>query len=312
MNLSQVEIIVEIAKAGSISQAAQNLYISQPGVSKILQRFEEEVGVQIFERVSTGVRLTPIGQRFVNNAQDILEQVDKLDDLFKNMKPFMELNIASMSYRFMQHMISELYLKYKQNTINIKYTECGFDTELEMIRRGDVEIGIVTFWQRDCRRAIKKALAKGVEYHRLGPAVPYIGVSKKSKNYPPEIKELDLNRLANMPIVTISPSSPLKLTGWDFVRQLFGRGKLDSSNQEITTNNTGTMRQIVNQIDGFSLIILNKGIYERYGFYDDIRLIEIPDENMQFEIGWLQRANTVRSPLANEFISILRDYCQED
>ena len=47
MNLSQVEIIVEIAKAGSISQAAQNLFVSQPSVSKALQRFEEEVGAQI-------------------------------------------------------------------------------------------------------------------------------------------------------------------------------------------------------------------------------------------------------------------------
>jgi molybdate transport repressor ModE-like protein len=83
MNLSQVEVIVEIAKAGSISQAAQNMFISQPGVSKILQRFEEEVGAQIFERVSTGIRLTPIGQRFVDNAQDIIEQVDRLEELFR-------------------------------------------------------------------------------------------------------------------------------------------------------------------------------------------------------------------------------------
>lgn len=82
MNLSQVELIVEIARAGSISQAAENLYISQPGASKILQRFEEEMGAQIFERVSTGVRLTPIGRRFVEQASEILEQADKLDRIF--------------------------------------------------------------------------------------------------------------------------------------------------------------------------------------------------------------------------------------
>ena len=58
MKMSQVEMIVEIANAGSISQAAQNLYVSQPSLSKALQRFEQEVGAQIFERVSTGVRLT--------------------------------------------------------------------------------------------------------------------------------------------------------------------------------------------------------------------------------------------------------------
>jgi hypothetical protein len=68
----------------------------------------------------------------------------------------MELNIASMSYRFMQFMLSELYIKYSQNSVNIKYTECGFDNELELIAKGDVEIGIVTFWQHDHKKAIKK------------------------------------------------------------------------------------------------------------------------------------------------------------
>lgn len=314
MNLSHVAVIVEIAKAGSISQAAQNMFISQPGVSKILQKFEDEVGAQIFERVSTGIRLTPIGRRFVDNAQDIIEQVDKLEDLFKKNSAtvIMDLNVASMSFRFMQNMLSELYNKYSHNSIKIKYTECGFDDELELISKGSIEIGIVTFWHHDIKKAIKKALAKGIEYHRLGAAVPYIGVSRKSKKYPEEIKELELQRLSKMPIIAISPSSPSKGTGWDFMREIFGRSNLESSNQEITTNNTGTMKEIVNQIDGFSLIILNKGIYERYGFCDDIRLIPILDENMQFEMGWLQRANTVRSPLANELISILGEYCSID
>ena len=39
-----------------------------------------------------------------------------------------------------------------------------------------------------------------------------------------------------------------------------------------------------------------------------MRLIPIPGENMRFELGWLQRENTVRSPLANEFVNMLREY----
>lgn len=314
MNLSQVEVIVEIAKAGSISQAAQNMYISQPGVSKILKRFEDEVGAQIFERVSTGIRLTPIGRRFVDNAIDIIDQVDRLEDLFDNKSAAvsMELNIASMSYHFMQCMLAELYLKYNQNRISIKYTECGADNELELIAKGDVEIGIATFWQPDVKKTKRKALAKGIEYHRLSTAVPYIGVSKNSKHYPPDITTVDFARLANMPVVSISPSSFSKGTGWDLLRQIFGKDNIKPSNREIMTNNTGTMREIVNKVDGFSLVILNRGIQERYGFFDDIRLIPIPDESIQYEMGWFQRANTVRSPLANEFISTLVEYSSKD
>lgn len=314
MNLSQVEVIVEIAKAGSISQAAQNMFMSQPGVSKILQRFEDEVGAQIFERISTGIRLTPIGRKFIENAQDIIDQVGKLDALFKKSSAsiLMELSIASMSFRFIQDILSELYMKYRQNLINIKYVECGVEYELELINKGDVEIGVVTFVQRDIKKAVQKAIAKGVEYHRLGNVVPYIGVSRTSKLYPPEIKNLDLKRLAAMPVVSISPFSVSHVTGWDFVRQVFGRDITEVSNREIMTSNTGTMREIVKQIDGFSFVLLNKGIQARYGFFDDIRLIPIPRPTVQFEIGWLQRANTVRSPLANEFISTLIEYTSSD
>ena len=111
MDLSAIEVIVEIAKTGSISKAAQNLFISQPGVSKIFQKFEEEAGIQIFERMSTGVRPTPMGQRFVEGAQDIMEQLNELEHQFKRNQAVssMELDVASMSYQFMQGMLKELY-----------------------------------------------------------------------------------------------------------------------------------------------------------------------------------------------------------
>ena len=80
-------------------------------MSKILQKFEEEAGIQIFERMSTGVRPTPMGQRFVEGAQDIMEQLNELEHQFKRNQAVssMELYVASMSYQFMQGMLKELY-----------------------------------------------------------------------------------------------------------------------------------------------------------------------------------------------------------
>ena len=210
MNLSQVEIIVEIAKAGSISQAAQNLFVSQPSVSKALQRFEEEVGTQIFERVSTGVRLTPIGRKFVEQAADVVELADRLDRIFDKNSSLvsMELNLASISYHFIQQMIPEVYNKYSQNPIVINYVECGFDEQLEMLKKGEVEIGVVSFWHEGLKRGIRRAAASGVEYHRVGDLQAYIGVSRHSKAYPESVKGLDLSRLAQMPLVSLSPSAP--------------------------------------------------------------------------------------------------------
>lgn len=310
MKLSQVELIVEIAKVGSISRAAQNLYISQPAVSKLLQRFEEEVGAQIFERRSTGVYLTPIGKKFVDSAQDILQQMEKLDNIFDtgSNRVSMELKVASMSYHFLQQMVPEIYNKYRHNSINIDYIECGFDDELDLIRKGEVELGIVSFWQEELKRVVRRAQSNGVEYHRLGDAEPYIGVSRNSKLYPEHVTELDLERLMKMPLISLSPSTPVRTTGWDYLRQIFGKNNLPGSDREIRTTSTGTMKEFVGRADGFALVMLNSGIYQRYGFFEDLRLIPITGENMRFELGWLQRENTVRSPLANEFISMLKEY----
>lgn len=61
--------------------------------------------------MSTGVRPTPMWQRFVEGAQDIMEQLNELEHQFKRNQAVssMELDVASMSYQFMQGMLKELY-----------------------------------------------------------------------------------------------------------------------------------------------------------------------------------------------------------
>ena len=317
MDLSAIEVIVEIAKTGSISKAAQNLFISQPGVSKILQKFEEEMGVQIFERMSTGVRPTPVGQRFVEGARDIMEQVDQLELQFQYSlsASFMELNIASMSYQFMQGMLREMYEKDKQHPIRIRYIEGGLEEQVERVRKGDIEVSVNIFWKDHLKKSIKKMLAKGVEYHRIGPAVPYVGVSRSSRRIPADVTEVDPYQMAGMPMVTISPSKMFgssSNSGWGFLQSAFGMKVNRNFHQEIIVNNTGSMQELVCQLDGFSVVLINPGIYLRYGFSDKIRLIPIPNAEDQFELGWLQRSNTVRLPLANEFINLLRESASEE
>jgi len=56
-------------------------------------------------------------------------------------------------------------------------------------------------WQEELKRVVRRAQSNGIEYHRLGDAEPYIGVSCNSKLYPEHVKELDLERLAKMPLI---------------------------------------------------------------------------------------------------------------
>ncbi len=61
-NLSQYKIFYEVAKAGNISKAAKELYISQPAISKAISKLEDSIGIPLFTRSSRGVQLTAEGQ----------------------------------------------------------------------------------------------------------------------------------------------------------------------------------------------------------------------------------------------------------
>ena len=60
--LSAYHIFYEVAKAGSFSKATNQLYISQPAISKSIQKLEDALHTRLFLRNSKGVRLTPEGQ----------------------------------------------------------------------------------------------------------------------------------------------------------------------------------------------------------------------------------------------------------
>lgn len=65
-NLSQYKIFYEVAKAGNISKAAKELYISQPAISKAISKLEDSLGLSLFTRSSRGYSL-PLRVKFYLN-----------------------------------------------------------------------------------------------------------------------------------------------------------------------------------------------------------------------------------------------------
>lgn len=78
MELKELEYIVTTAEEGSISRAAEKLYIAQSSLSQYLSRYEGELGVKLFRRASNGVRLTSAGEVYVRNARQMLIQYQQV------------------------------------------------------------------------------------------------------------------------------------------------------------------------------------------------------------------------------------------
>ena len=75
MRITQIEQILEIDRSASISKASRNLFISQPALSTMLQEFETEIGVKIFERTKSGVTPTSDGVQILNSMRTIMQEI---------------------------------------------------------------------------------------------------------------------------------------------------------------------------------------------------------------------------------------------
>ena len=74
-NLSSYWIFYTVANAGNISKAAKELYISQPAISKSIQKLEENLNCKLFSRSSRGVLLTDEGQLLYGHVKEAFETV---------------------------------------------------------------------------------------------------------------------------------------------------------------------------------------------------------------------------------------------
>src|SRR5256885_2779714 len=81
MTFNELRYLVAIAQEKSFGRAAQRCFVSQPALSVAIQKLEEELGTQLFERGKTEITVTPVGERIVEQAQKVLEEAARIREI---------------------------------------------------------------------------------------------------------------------------------------------------------------------------------------------------------------------------------------
>ena len=81
MTLNELRYLVAVAQERNFGRAAQKCFVSQPALSVAIQKLEEELGTQVFERGKNEVTVTPVGERIVEQAQRVLEESSRIREI---------------------------------------------------------------------------------------------------------------------------------------------------------------------------------------------------------------------------------------
>ena len=145
-NLSSYRIFYTVANTGNISKAAKELYISQPAISKSIQKLEESVGCKLFSRSSRGVVLPDEGKLLYEHVSEAFETLTMGEE---KLKRSIELGVGHLKIGVSSTLCKYLLLPYlkefiRQNPhISISISCQSTNDTLKLLEDNKIDIGLI-------------------------------------------------------------------------------------------------------------------------------------------------------------------------
>jgi len=146
MRLRQLEYFIAVAEAGSMTQAAAELYVAQPSLSQQMIALERELGGELLERLPRGVRLTPVGRAFLVEARAAVDAAGRAQEAVRAVShgrrgEIRLATITSLAIGLVPSIASTWHQDHPE--VAIRLTEHGHPDLLEdVVRIGDADLGV--------------------------------------------------------------------------------------------------------------------------------------------------------------------------
>ena len=181
MNLLHMKHALEVAKAGSLSKASEVLLIAAPNISRSIKELEADLGITIFDRTQSGMKLTPEGEEFLEFAKSILGQIDQVENYYKKGHPKKQtFSISVPRASYICEAFAEFSKSLSKDAAEIFYKETNSQRTINNMLNHDYKLGIVRYAENYDMYFKTMLEEKGFTYELITEFTYKIIVSKAS------------------------------------------------------------------------------------------------------------------------------------
>ena len=295
MTLQQLKYAVTVAECGTISAAAEKLFISQPSLTTAIRELESEMGVTIFSRTNRGVIVSREGEEFLGYARQILSQAQLLQERFSGREQGEKrCAVSSQHFNFTVLAFSRLVQNFRGPRYSFHFRETTTYEVLEDVSQLRSEVGILAL-NEDNERFLRRMFGKlGLEFTELKRVQAELFVSAE-------------HPLAGRRFVTVEDVRPypcITFEQGEHNGQFFFEGLsavAAQSHKTICVRERATEYQLLRALNGFSPDVGVSAMYRE-------EFVSLPLEPKQFHtIGYILRRDVTPSPMTLEYIQALRE-----
>lgn len=145
MHAAVLRYLAEVARAGSIRQASERLNVAASAVNRQILKIEGELGVQLFERLPKGLRLTPAGELVIRHARGTLHEFDRIKGELAGLRGVKSgiVRIASLDSLFVQALPRAIEAFYRRHpAVRFVVEACDPNQIAVRVAEGEADIGI--------------------------------------------------------------------------------------------------------------------------------------------------------------------------
>ena len=285
MDISSLQAFIAVARNESFSKASEQLFVTQPAISKRVAALEEELGTQLFNRIARQISLTEAGKQLLPKAQELVHQAEDMQRYASNLNDDISGNLSvAISHHIGLHrmppILKEFNLRHPKVQLDIRFEDS--EQAFSAVEHGDIEFAVITLPNELPEKLIKETIWHDQLSVAVGLEHP---LSKKTK--------LTLEMLAEYPCVLPSKDTETH----KIIYREFQQVGL-SIDVQMETNNLETLKMLVGAGLGWS--VLPKTMVD-----DTLRVLAI-DTNLKRELGVVVHRKRSLSNSANALLTLVR------